>query len=128
MTLKYTLATAALLLAVLIALRWPAPTDSARAATALAEQVLEAVARQDYHAFVAQADRGVRKMSAEQFRALAERHAARLRGGHELRPLDDRWRGDVHLHRWRVTFKGGGPVAVLTVGIKNGEVAMFALY
>jgi hypothetical protein len=92
------------------------------------ERVLKAVEREDYNAFISQADRSVRKIRLEHFRALVQRHATRLRNGYDLRPLDERWRGPVHVSRWQLNFKDGAPGAVLTLGLKDGKVATFALY
>ena len=128
MMLKYSVATLVLIAAIVLAVRWSGPPEPRRATAAVAERILQTVAREDYAAFIAEADRRMSKMRAEDFKLLAARHAPRLRQGHELRPLDERWRGDVHLSRWTVVFKDGGPNATLTVGLKDGRVATFAMY
>lgn len=128
MILKYSLAAAVLLGAVVLALQWRARPEPERATLALAEQVLAAVAREDYAAFIEHADQRVRRMRVEDFRQLAERHASRLRSAHELRPLDERRRGTVHVCRWTVTFKDGSPDAIVTIGVRDGRVATFAIY
>ena len=128
MILKYSILAAFVFGAVMLALRWESSADPAKRNAVIAERVLRSLEQQDYDAFVAQADRSVRKILAEDFRALAERHASRLRSGHDLRPLDDRWRGEVHVSRWKLVFKDGSPDAVLTLGVRDGKVATFALY
>jgi hypothetical protein len=128
MIVRYSVVTAALLGAILLALRWQSPADPMRTAVAVAERVLKAVEREDYEAFLAEADKSVRKMRPEYFRALVERQAPRLRGGHALHALDSRSRGEVVVSRWKVTFKDGGPDAVLTLGVRAGKVATFAIY
>ena len=128
MILKYSIGAAVLFAAVMLALQWSRSVDPAGANMAIAERVLEAVERKDYAAFMAQADKSVRKMRAEDFRALAESHAPRLRGGHNLQPLDDRWRGEVQVSRWKVIFKDGSPDAVIMLGLRDGKVASFAIY
>jgi hypothetical protein len=128
MILKYSMAAAVVLGAVILAVRWSASADPVKSNTVLAERVLQAFQQEDYAAFVAQADRNVRKLEVDDFRALASRHAPRLRHGHDLQPLDDRWRGAVHDSRWKVIFKDGSPDAVLTLGVRDGKVATFALY
>jgi hypothetical protein len=128
MLLKYSLAAAALFIAILLALKWPTSADPVMSNAALAERALKAVEQADYAAFIAQADNRVRKMRLEDFRTLAGQHASRLRRAHELQPLDERWRGDVLLTRWKLVFKDGSPDAVLTLGVKNGKVATFMIY
>ena len=128
MILKYTLVAALVFGAVLLAVRWQSAADPAAGNARLAQRVLKAVAEEDYAAFVAQADRSVRKLLVEDFQALAQRHAPRLRHGHELRPLEERWRGAVHVNRWQVLFKDGGSSAVLMLGVRDGKVASFAMY
>lgn len=126
--LKFSLASAALLGAIILALRWGGALEPEKATVELAERVLAAVARGDYAAFVAHADQQVGRMRVEDFRRLTERHAPRLRNGHELRPVDERWRGTVHVRRWTVTFKDGSPDAIVTLGVRDGRVATFAMY
>jgi hypothetical protein len=128
MILKYSVLAALVFGGIMIALRWEASADPAKRNAVIAERVLRALEQHDYDAFVAQADKSVRKILVGDFRALAERHAPRLRGGHDLRPLDDRWRGLVHVSRWKLVFKDGSPDAVLTLGVRDGKVATFALY
>jgi hypothetical protein len=126
--LKYSIAAAVVFGAIVLALRWHSAADAASTNVVIAERVLRALERADYDAFVAEADKGVRKILDDDFRALAERHAPRLRSGHDLRPLDDRWRGTVHVSRWKIVFKDGSPDAVLTLGVRDGKVATFAIY
>jgi hypothetical protein len=126
--LKYSLAAIVLFGAVMLTLRWSSSRDPGSADVRLAERVLKALEREDYDAFVAEADKDMRKMRLEHFHTLAERHAPRLRSGHNLRLLDDRWRGAVHVSRWKLIFQDGGPDAVLTLGVKDGKVATFAIY
>lgn len=128
MFLKYSIAAVVLFGALVLALRWKASVDAAGTNDVVAERVLQAVGKGDYEAFLAEADRSVRKISAEDFRSLAERHGRRLQSGHELRPLDDRWRGRVRVSRWKLIFRDGSPDAVLTLGVRDGKVATFALY
>ena len=115
MILKYSILAALMFGGVMLALRWESSADPAKRNAVIAERVLRALEQQDYDAFVAQADNSVRKLLVADFRALAERHAPRLRSGHELQPLDDRWRGPVHVSRWKLVFKDGSPDAVLTL-------------
>lgn len=85
MILKYTVGTAVLLAAIWLALRWRPEPDTEKESADLAARVLEGVQAQDYEAFVALGGKGVRTMHAGDFRSLVERHAPRLRRGHELR-------------------------------------------
>lgn len=128
MLLRFSLAAALVLGVMILALRWRGAPEPQKATAALAGQVLQSLQRADYAAFVAQADTRVRKMRPEDFQMLAERHAPRLRQSYELRPLDERWRGGVHVSRWTVTFKDGGPNATVTLGVRDGRVATFAMY
>lgn len=128
MILRYSIAAAVVFGAIVLVLRWQSSTDTGSSNMVIAERVLRALERKDYDAFVAEGDKGVRKILDEDFRALAERHAPRLRNGHDLRPLDDRWRGAVHVSRWTLVFKDGSPDAVLTLGVRDGKVATFAIY
>lgn len=125
---KYSAAVALLLVAIAAALRWLPGTDPQTANLAIAERVLRAVAKGDYDAFVAQADKSVRRIRIDHFQSLTERHAPRLRTGHELRLLDERWRGAVHVCRWKLVFADGGRHAVLTLGVREGKVATFAIF
>jgi hypothetical protein len=128
MILKYSVGAALLFGAIMLALRWLPEPDPLKESADVAARVLKAVQAQDYDAFVALGDRGVRKMQAEDFRSLVERHASRLRLGHELRPLDERWRGTVLVRRWKLIFKDGSPDAVLMLGVREGRVATFAIF
>jgi hypothetical protein len=111
-----------------LALRWLPEADPRKESADVAVRVLKAVQAQDYDAFVALGDNRVRKMSAEDFRSLVQRHAPRLRLGHELRPLDERWRGTVLVSRWKLIFKDGSPDAVLTLGVRDRRVATFVIF
>jgi hypothetical protein len=126
--LKYSLAAALLFGAVLLALRWRSSADPALTHAEIAGRVLHAVEQADYDAFIAHADNRVRKMRVEDFQTLAAQHAPRLRTGYEVQPIDERWRGDVLLTRWKLVFKDGGRDAVLTVGLKDGKVATFMIF
>jgi hypothetical protein len=128
MILKYSVGAAVLFAAILLALRWLPEPDPRKESADVAARVLKAVQAQDYDAFVALADKRVSKMRAEDFRSLVERHAPRLRLGHELRPLDERWRGTVLVSRWKLIFKDGSPHAVLTLGVRDGRVATFVIF
>lgn len=128
MILKYTIGAALLFVAILLAMRWLPEPDPRKQSTEVAARVLAAVQRQDYEAFVALGDKGVRKIEAEDFQSLVQRHASRLRLGHELQPLDERWRGNVLVSRWRLIFKDGSPDAILTLGVREGRVATFVIF
>ena len=128
MILKYSIGAALLLLAILLTLRCLPEPDLRKQSTDVAARVLEAVKTQDYQAFVALGDKGVRKMQAEDFQSLVQRHASHLRLGHELQPLDERWRGAVLVRRWKLIFKDGSHDAVLTLGVREGRVATFMLF
>ncbi len=128
MILKYSVGAALLLAAIIVALRVLPEPDRRKESAEVAARVLKAVQAQDFEAFVALGDKGVRKMRAEDFQSLAERHASRLRLGHELRPLGERWRGAVLVSRWKLIFKDGGPDAVLTLGVRDGRVASFVIF
>ena len=128
MILKYSVGAGLLLVAILLAIRWLPKPDPREQSTDVAARVLRAVQAQDFEAFVALGDKGVRKMQADDFHSLVERHASRLRLGHELQPLDERWRGGVLVSRWKLIFKDGGPDAILTLGVKDGHVATFVIF
>ena len=113
---------------IVLAVRLRPPADPMKAGAIIAERVLRAVEREDYDDFIVQGDNSVRRMRVENFRLFTQRHAARLRGGHVLRPLDGRWRGEIHVSRWKLVFKDGGPDAILTIGVKDGRVATFAIF
>lgn len=127
MIVRYSLLTLALLGAIALAMRLRPPADPMKTGAVIAERVLRAIEREDYDDFIAQGDNRVRRMRVENFRLFTERQAARLKRGHELRPLDGRWRGEVHVSRWKLVFKDGGPDAILTLGVRDGRVATFAI-
>jgi hypothetical protein len=126
--LKYSAALLLLIAAVAFALKLRAPAESVRNETDLAEQLLAAVAHDDYAAFVALGDPRLRHLARDDFRALAGQSADRLRGGHALQPIDEHWRGNFHVRRWKVTFTGGGPDATLTLAFRDGRLSTFALH
>jgi hypothetical protein len=128
MILKYTLGAALLFAATLLTMQWLPKPDPRKQSADVAARVLEAVKTRDYQAFVALGDKGVRKIEAEDFQSLVQRHASRLRLGHELQPLDERWRGTVLVSRWRLIFKDGSPNAILTLGVREGRVATFVIF
>jgi hypothetical protein len=126
--LKFSLAAVLLLGAIVILVQWRGVPEPRKATLAQAERILKAVEHEDYEAFVALADPQVRRMRVENFRLLARQHAPRLRKGHQLQLRDERWRGTVHVSRWTITFTDGGPNAIVTLGLRDGRVATFALY
>ena len=126
--LKYSAVLLGLIAAVVFALKLRAPPESLQNETDLAEQLLAAVAHDDYAAFVALGDPRLRRLAREDFRALAGQSAERLRGGHALQPLDEHWRGNFHVRRWKVAFTSGGPEATLTLAFRDGRVSTFALH
>ena len=128
MILKYSVGVALLFAAIMLALRWLPEPDLRKESADVAARVLKAVQAQDYDGFVALGDKRVAKLRAEDFRSLVERHASRLRLGHELRPLDERWRGSVLVSRWKLIFKDGSPDTVLTLGVRDGRVATFVIF
>lgn len=128
MLLKYSIGAVMLFAAILLTMRSLPEPDLQKQSAELAVRVLEAVETQDYQAFVALGDKGVRKMQAEDFQSLVQRHASHLRGGHELQSLDERWRGPVLVRRWRLIFKDGSRNATLTLGVREGRVATFVIY
>ena len=128
MLLRFSLAAAVLLGAIVLVVRWRGAPEPPKATLTQAQGILQTVERQDYAAFVALADPQVRRLRSEDFQLLAAQHAPRLRKGHELRLRDERWRGAVHVTRWTVTFQDGGPNATLMLGLRDGRVASFAMY
>ena len=128
MLLKYSIGAALVFVAILLAMRWLPEPGQRQQSTDVAARVLEAVKTQDYRAFVALGDKGVRKMRAEDFQALVQRHASHLSSGHELQPLDERWRGGVFVRRWKLIFKDGSRDAILTLGVREGRVATYTLF
>lgn len=127
MLLKYSIASLLLLAGIVLALRCTPRADPAETSSRVVQTVLQALERGDYDAFIAQGDKGVSKLSEENFRLLVDRNAPRLRQGHSLQPLDTRWRGNVHITRWKIIFKDGSPAATLTLGVRDGKVATFAM-
>jgi hypothetical protein len=113
--------------AVGLVLKLPRGGDPQEQRAAFAEDLLLALERGDYDRFLRHADKGLRHLRPDDFAALAAQNAARLKGGHLLAYLDESERSNVRVSRWRVTFKDGSPEAVMTLGIRDGEVVMFSL-
>jgi hypothetical protein len=119
---------AAALAATLALVRQISREDDPRAQhAALAENLLVAMEQLDYDRFVRHADKALRRLKRADFEALAAQNTARLKGGHTLAFVSESERSGVRLSRWKVGLKSGEPDALLTLGVRDGEVAMFAL-
>lgn len=103
---------------------WPADVRQEHAA--LVEDVLTAFERDDYELFQLHADRGLSKLRREEFALLAGQHADRLKHGHTLDYLGASERSGVRQTRWRIIFKDGGAAVPLTLGVRDGRVAMIS--
>jgi hypothetical protein len=101
--------------------------DPLHAQTRLAEKLLSAIEHVDYDAFLKHADKKLQSLHREDFESLAAQSAERLKAGHALVYVDSVERKNVQVTRWRVTFNNGSPEALLTVGSREGEIAVFAL-
>lgn len=110
------------------AVRFLTPADPREEHAAMAERLLGTLARGDHRAFVAQGDGSVRKMSPETFGIFSGQYARRLKGGYTLTPVDEHARGDVLVTRWKLHFHDGGSDSMLTLGLRDGRVATFAIY
>jgi hypothetical protein len=127
MKLKLLLAALAALAVVGVGFKIRDMVDPLHAQTRLAEQLLSAIERVDYDAFLRHADKKLQSLRREDFESLATQSAERLKSGHTLVYLDSVERKAVQVTRWRVTFPNGAPEALLTVGSREGEIAVFAL-
>jgi hypothetical protein len=97
-------------------------------ASAVAHQLLHALADVDHRAFVAPAGGNFKKLPEDAFLRLVVQHGAQLRQGYELQRIDTKVRRDVEMTRWRVVFAGGGKDATLILGTSGGTVRLFTLW
>jgi hypothetical protein len=84
---------------------WPARRAAPVDASAVAHQLLHALADVDHRAFVAPAGGNFKKLPEDTFLRLV-----------------------VEMTRWRVVFAGGGKDATLTFSTSGGTVRLFTLW
>jgi len=104
---------------------------SASAAPATADEkaksgnLVSAITRDDYSAFVADGDPQFQQLKKDQFDQMAGQIGPRLKAGYELTYLGDLKKEHFHVTLWRIAFRDGGDDALATLSIKDGKVGGF---
>ncbi len=97
----------------------PSPEDAA-----LSTKLVTALAKSDYDTFIAEGADSLKKgLSKDLFEKTAVRFAVRFQSGYEAGYLGELKQGGCHVTLWKIRFKDQSDDALLTLVVKEGQLA-----
>lgn len=122
------------LLACLIVLAALAVSPLAQAASAggasdqpVVQQLLDAMAQNDYQGFTSQGTPEFAAVGEPQFAQVASAIAPRLQGGYTVEHLGNLRQQGLDISVWKVSFQDQGDDLLATLNVQNGQVGGFFL-
>lgn len=91
------------------------------------QQLLDAMAQNDYQAFVRSGTPEFAQLGEPQFTQVANVVAPRLQQGYTVQYLGDLRQQGLDISVWKVSFKDGGDDLLATLNVNNGKVGGFFL-
>jgi hypothetical protein len=91
------------------------------------DQLVTALMKSDYDAFVANATGSLKQMTQDQFSAAVQQLSPRFNAGYEASYLGAVKKGTGHLALWRLTFKDVADEAIATLGVRDGKISVFTI-
>ncbi len=104
---------------------WLSAGEAAKQDASIAAQLVSAIEKADYAAFVADGEAPFKELKREQFEAVAKALGPKLEQGYELTYLGDLKQKGYRVTLWRIRFKNGGDDALATLSVKDGKVGGF---
>ena len=98
----------------------PAQTDAE-----LCARLIKAIAAADHAAFIADGESGFRKLTEEQFAAVATQLGPRFKAGYAIAYLGELRQRGYHVTLWKLSFKDGSDDALASLSTKDGKVGGF---
>ena len=93
---------------------------------ALSSKLITAIEKSDYETFVADADAPFKKaLKKELFASTAAGFAPHFQGGYAVSYLGDLQVKGSHVTLWKISFKNHSDDALVTLVVKEGQVAGF---
>jgi len=103
-----------------------AATDHA-ADQPVVEQLLEAIARKDYQAFIGQGTPDFAQLEEPQFDQVANAVAPRLQQGYSVQYLGNLRQQGLEISVWKISFQDQGDDLLATLNVSNSKVGGFFL-
>ena len=89
------------------------------------DQLVTALMKSDYDAFVANATGSLKQMTQDQFSAAVQQLSPRLNTGYQATYFGAVKKGTGHVALWRLTFKDVADEALATMVVKDGKISVF---
>ncbi len=94
---------------------------------AVVQQLLEAMAKNDYQAFIAQGTADFAAIEQAQFAQVADSLSPRLQKGYSVEYLGNLRQQGLDISVWKVSFQDGGDDLLATLNVQEGRVGGFFL-
>ena len=94
---------------------------------AVVQQLLDAVAKNDYESFTADGTADFAAIDQAQFVQVSESLAPRLQKGYSVEYLGNLQQQGLDISVWKVSFQDGGDDLLATLNVQDGQVGGFYL-
>jgi hypothetical protein len=99
-------------------------TEPSKEDAALSSKLITAIEKSDYDTFIAECDAPVKKaLKKELFATTSAHFAPQFQTGYAVSYLGDLNQNGCHVTLWKISFKNHSDDALLTVVVKEGQVA-----
>lgn len=125
--LRWILGCLAVLAALGLAVPSQAATPGAAADEPVVHQLLDAMAQNDYKAFVGQGTPEFSALDQQQFSQVATALSPRLKHGYTVQYLGNLRQQGLDISVWKIGFKDQGDELLATLNVRDGKVGGFFL-
>jgi RNA polymerase sigma factor (sigma-70 family) len=105
-----------------------APVDKTSAGEATAQEttfannVMKSIASEDYQAFIADGDRGMKTIKESQFKALCVQVTPQLKNGYHVVFLGVLMQNNTRISLWKISYDGGNDDDLLHLAVSGGKI------
>jgi RNA polymerase sigma factor (sigma-70 family) len=91
--------------------------------TAFAKNVMESIVNEDYQAFIADGDRGMKTIKESQFKALCVQRVSQLKGGYHVIFLGVMMENNMRVSLWKISYDDHSDDDVLHLAVSGGKIS-----
>ncbi|HTR43917.1 MAG TPA: sigma-70 family RNA polymerase sigma factor [Pseudomonadales bacterium] len=91
--------------------------------TTYANEVMKSLADEDYQAFIADGDRGLKSIKESQFKALCVQRSPQLKGGYHVVFLGVLTQNGMRISLWKISYDDGSDDDLLHLGVNGGKIS-----
>jgi RNA polymerase sigma factor (sigma-70 family) len=99
------------------------PGEATAQETKFANNVMKSIANEDYQAFIADGDRGMKSIKETQFKALSVQRTPQLKNGYHVIFLGVMTQNNMRISLWKISYDDGSDDDVLRLAVSGGKIA-----